>query len=115
MSFKTKFSFADRQNESIRIRAKYPNRIPVICEKAKGKKDVPDIDKTKYLVPTDLTVSQFIYVIRKRIKMPPESALFLFVGSTIPIPSDLMYTLYESKKDADGFLYIEYASENTFG
>ncbi|KAE8659761.1 hypothetical protein F3Y22_tig00116962pilonHSYRG01039 [Hibiscus syriacus] len=31
-------------DEVARIRAKYPDRIPIIVEKA-GKSDVPDIDK----------------------------------------------------------------------
>ena len=36
------------------MREKYQDRIPVIVEKAAGG-DIPDIDKKKYLVPTDLT------------------------------------------------------------
>jgi GABA(A) receptor-associated protein len=36
-----------RKSEAARIRQKYPDRIPVICEKANGS-DVPDIDKQKY-------------------------------------------------------------------
>ena len=36
------------------MREKYADRIPVIVEKAAGG-DIPDIDKKKYLVPTDLT------------------------------------------------------------
>ena len=39
----------------------------MIVEKAE-KSDISDIDKQKYLVPADLTVGQFVYVIRKRIK-----------------------------------------------
>ncbi len=115
MSFKTKYTFEDRVSESGRIRSKYPDRIPIICEKASRKSDVPDIDKNKYLVPVDLTVGQFIYVIRKRIKLPPESALFLFINGTVPTASSLMSNIYESQKDPDGFLYITYAKENTFG
>lgn len=44
-----------RKAEANRIRAKYPDRVPVIAEKAQ-KSDIPDIDKKKYLVPSDLTV-----------------------------------------------------------
>ena len=51
MSFKTKYSFENRVSESGRIRSKYPDRIPIICEKASKKSDTPDIDKNKYLVP----------------------------------------------------------------
>jgi hypothetical protein len=46
-----------RKSEAERIRAKYPDRVPVICEKA-DRSDIPDIDKKKYLVPADLTVGQ---------------------------------------------------------
>lgn len=86
----------------------------VICEKA-DRSDIPDIDKKKYLVPADLTVGQFIYVIRKRIKLPPERAIFLFVDNMIPSTSSLMSVVYEVQKDEDGFLYITYSGENTFG
>lgn len=72
-----------RKAEAERIRAKYPDRVPVICEKA-DRSDIPDIDKKKYLVPADLTVGQFQYVIRKRIKLAPEKALFVFCANTIP-------------------------------
>ena len=36
-----------RKNEAERIRERYPDRIPVICEKSETSK-LPDIDKTKY-------------------------------------------------------------------
>ena len=72
-----------RKSEAERIRGKYPDRVPVICEKA-DRSDIPDIDKKKYLVPADLTVGQFHYVIRKRIQLAPEKALFLFCSNNIP-------------------------------
>nr|XP_024376089.1 autophagy-related protein 8d-like isoform X2 [Physcomitrium patens] len=75
--------FQKRQAEALRIREKYPDRIPVIVEKAE-KSDIPDIDKKKYLVPADLTVGQFVYVIRKRIKLSSEKAIFIFVKNVLP-------------------------------
>ena len=38
----------------------------------------------RYLVPSDLTVGQFVYVIRKRIKVSPEKAIFMFVQNVLP-------------------------------
>jgi len=113
-AFKTEHPLERRASEAERIRAKYPDRIPVICEKA-DRSDIPDIDKKKYLVPADLTVGQFIYVIRKRIKLPPERAIFIFVNNVIPPTASLMSTIYEEQKDEDSFLYITYSGENTFG
>ena len=91
--------------EAERIRQKYADRIPVICEKVE-KSDIATIDKKKYLVPSDLTVGQFVYVIRKRIKLSPEKAIFIFVDEVLPPTAALMSSIYEEHKDEDGFLYI---------
>jgi hypothetical protein len=57
-----------------------------------------------------LTVGQFCYVIRKRIKLAPEKAIFIFVNEVLPPTAALMSSIYEEHKDDDGFLYITYAS-----
>jgi hypothetical protein len=79
----------------------------VICEKVE-KSDIATIDKKKYLVPADLTVGQFVYVIRKRIKLSPEKAIFIFVDGVLPPTAALMSSIYDEHKDEDGFLYITY-------
>ena len=85
--------FTDKRvAEAKRIRDKYKDRIPVICEKA-NRTNVPDIDKKKYLVPADLTVGQFVYVIRKRIELPADKALFLIVNYVLP-PTGTMRVLF---------------------
>lgn len=105
-------------------------------------------------MPADLTVGQFVYVVRKRIKLSAEKAIFIFVKNTLPPtgveykPSNqlspwtnlclvcvlqhgpmflpkfpacplftaaLMSAIYEENKDEDGFLYMTYSGENTFG
>jgi GABA(A) receptor-associated protein len=113
-SFKEEHPLEKRQAEAARIRDKYPDRIPVIVEKAE-RSEIPDIDKKKYLVPADLTVGQFVYVIRKRIKVSAEKAIFMFVKNFLPPTASLMSDIYEEHKDEDGFLYITYSGENTFG
>lgn len=103
-----------RKAEADRIRLKYPDRIPVISEKSE-KSDIPDIDKKKYLVPADLTMGQFVYVIRKRIKLPADQAIFIFVANTLPPAAALMSQVYKEHCDQDGFLYVTYSGESTFG
>ena len=51
-------TFEKRSAEARRILAKYPDRIPVICEKA-PRSDLPDIDKKKFLVPDTMLCGQF--------------------------------------------------------
>ncbi|KAJ4975886.1 hypothetical protein NE237_000992 [Protea cynaroides] len=113
-SFKLEHPLERRQAEAARIREKYPDRIPVIVEKAE-RSDIPDIDKKKYLVPADLTVGQFVYVVRKRIKLSAEKAIFVFVKNVLPPTAAMMSAIYEENKDEDGFLYMTYSGENTFG
>ena len=114
MNFKDKYDIEVRKKESVKIMEKYPDRIPVICEKD-PQSDINNINKIKYLVPKDLTVGQFVYVIRKRIQLSPEKAIFIFVNNTIPPIASLMSSVYTQHKDDDGFLYITYSGENTFG
>merc|ERR1712224_903701 len=113
-AFKQEHAFDKRAGESARIRGKYGDRVPVIVERA-GKSDIPTLDKKKYLVPADLTVGQFVYVIRKRIKLSAEKAIYIFVNNVLPPTAAFMSALYEEQKDEGGFLYITYSGETTSG
>ena len=115
MSFKEVHSYDERQKQYNYIINKYAEKIPIICEKNYNIKDIPDIDKNKYLVSPNITVSQFIYIIRKRIKINKTQTLFFFINNTIPSSNQLLYQIYNMHKDEDGFLYITYTLENTFG
>ena len=112
--FKEEHDFEKRKEEAIKIRNKHPDRIPVIVEKA-ARSDIATVDKKKYLVPANLTMGQFVYVIRKRIDLSPETAIFIYVDNVLPLTSSAMSLIYEEHKDEDGFLYVTYSAENTFG
>jgi GABA(A) receptor-associated protein len=108
-------SLEERQKESAKLREKYPERIPIIVKKGKSK-NIDEIDKNKFMAPADSPFGQFIHILRKRIKLAPEQALFCFVGkNTIPSISETCAQIYEKYKDEDGFLYVTYESENVFG
>jgi GABA(A) receptor-associated protein len=113
--YKHEHSIYERVNESNYILTKYPDKIPIICEKANKNYNIPNIDKKKYLVPYNLTIGQFLYIIRKRIKISSTIALFLYINGTIPSSSESLYTIYNKYRNLDGFLYILYGEENTFG
>ena len=106
--------FEKKCNESKRIREKYPERVPVIVQKAKGC-NLNDIDKKKYLVPSDVTIGQFISIIRQRIKLSPDKAIFIFINNILPSTSATVHSIYNEMKHGDGFLYIYYNGESVFG
>merc|ERR1712170_56486 len=105
--YKEEHPFEKRRAEGEKIRRKYPDRVPVIVEKS-PKARIGDLDKKKYLVPSDLTVGQFYFLIRKRISLRPEDALFFFVNNVIPPTSATMGSLYQEHHEEDFFLYIAY-------
>ena len=58
---------------------------------------------------------QLQQIIRKRIRFPAERALFMFVNNKMYPISSPVGIVYDENKDADGFLYVTYCQENTFG
>jgi GABA(A) receptor-associated protein len=114
-TFKQEKTLAERKKDCDKAKKRYPSRIPVICEKHCDS-NLPEIDKKKYLVPKDMTVSTFIYVLRKRIdKLDKQQAIYLFAGNTLPQVSKNMADIYQEHADEDGFLYMTYSAESTFG
>lgn len=111
-SFKSTFSLEERKSESEKILQKYPDRVPCIVECNDASKT---LDKKKYLIPQDLTVGMLITVIRKRLQLSSNKSIFLLIDNTIPVQSRPLSQVYTNNKDIDGFLYITYAMENTFG
>ena len=118
MGYKEELSFELRCAESARIRAKFPSRVAVIVQPGPGAEKLAvttDAQKRKYLVPADMTVGQFVYTLRKRFTLPPEKAIFVFIDKVLPPTAELMGVLDARHRDEDGFMYLTYAAENTFG
>ena len=117
--FKKEHTLEKRAADAALILEKYPDRIPIICEHAPNtmfyNSTVPALDKRKFLVPNDITVGQFIFVVRKRLQLSPEKAVFFFVNGSMPSPMALISTVYEEQRDEDGFLYMAYSGDYVFG
>ena len=113
--FKKEYTFKKRKEESDKIKIKYPDRIPIIVEKSNKFKIINKIDKKKFLCPSDLTIGQFLFVIRKRLHLESSKSIFIFINGHIPLNTSTLQSIYEKNVDNDGFLYISYAGENTFG
>ena len=116
-SFAHQYTHKERHDECLRIKTNYPDKIPIICERvfdhSVNKSRV--LDKKKYLVPSMMMVSEFIIVIKKRLKMPPNDALFFMINGIILSGNTRIDHVYERHKSNDGFLYITYTEENVFG
>ena len=108
-------TFEERLEESRKVKLIHPDRVCIYLEKHKNTTSLPNIDKNKYLVPLDLTMGQFMFIIRKRINLGPENAIFFIANNSILIASTTIAQLHEKHKDPDGFIYLKYTAENCFG
>ncbi|XP_043914330.1 microtubule-associated proteins 1A/1B light chain 3C [Protopterus annectens] len=114
--FKQRKSFATRKQEVYGIRSQFPNKVPVIVERYPNEKYLPTLDKTKFLVPQELTMSQFVTIIRSRMALTATQAFYLLVNNkSLASMSLTMAEVYRDHKDEDGFLYVTYASQDMFG
>lgn len=111
--YKERHSFEDRKKECEKVKTQFPEKFPVIVDR--GDVNTPPIDHCKFLVPKDTTVSQFVYIVRKRINLKPDEAIFFFVNNTMPTMNCLISQLYKEYSSDDGFLYVTYSGESTFG
>ncbi|CAL1295777.1 unnamed protein product, partial [Larinioides sclopetarius] len=107
---------ATRKEEVENIRTKFPTKIPVIVERYHKESQLPLLDKTKFLVPQELTVSQFLTIIRNRMHLGANQAFYLLINNrSIASMSKTVAEVYLESKDEDGFLYVTYASQEMFG
>lgn len=112
--FKKKYTYDQRKSEASRVCAKYRDRIPIIVEQEKSSR-MPLLDKRKYLVPDSMTVGQFMYILRKRLRLSPDKAIYMFFGNNIEPNSKELSEVYEKHRDSDNFLYASIGAEKTFG
>ncbi|XP_051513886.1 microtubule-associated proteins 1A/1B light chain 3C-like isoform X1 [Myxocyprinus asiaticus] len=116
MPFKQRKCLATRKDEVCTIRSKFPNKLPVIVERYIREKKLPLLDKTKFLVPFELTLGQFLSLLRSKIALEASQALYLLIsGKNMSCLSANMGEVYSQYRDPDGFLYITYASQDMFG
>jgi hypothetical protein len=108
-------SSEERQAQSFRLFKRYPDKIPVIIDRA-NRRD-PKIGKNKFLVPSSSTCAELLFMLRRHIELEPSQSIFLFHDKSLVNSSMSIQQLrhLSNLQNNDGFTYLFYSVENTFG
>lgn len=105
-----------RKEEVMAIRNRFPTKIPIIVQRFFKESHLPNLDKSKFLVPQEITMSQFLTIIRNRMHISSSQGLYLLVNNKSLVSLSLtLAEVYTEHACSDGFLYITYASQEVFG
>lgn len=113
--FKLEYTEEQRKTESGKMRASWADKVPIIIEKNAASR-LDEIANTKLLCPSHYSFQQFLQGLRLKVKLPKESALFVFLNGKDLVTGDrTIASIYEQHKDPDGFLYLMYCEHPTLG
>ena len=113
--YRKNVTFDERKLKASIILKQHPDRIPVVVECSEKLQSMHPLKKNKFIVPFELTLAQFLFVIRKHMKLDPEYAIFDFINNKLHPVTSLVGTIYAQEKDEDGFMYMDVFQESTFG
>ena len=117
-SHKEEFTKKERLQQSSKLKEDNKGKIPVICNKDPNCK-LKSLLKTKYLFSTEITIDKFLKLIRKKLEMEEDEALFIVANcksNKYALVGSMSFgEIYDKYKDDDGFLYLIYSSEKIWG
>lgn len=97
------------ENQQVqRLQQKYPDRTPVVVHLSWVNQPI------KLLVPKSMTMTEIMFVIRKRIKVNADEALFFFISNKL-LPGRMTFAEIEKTYSTAGVVSIDVKKESTFG
>ena len=114
--YKINNTLETRRNQCKKIAENHPDKVPVIIERDQ-KCTINKTIKTKYILSKELTLAELIKIIRDKLEINPERALFILVNGKHSLTlTEELGQIYDKYKDkTDGFLYMTYSEEIIYG
>lgn len=93
---------------------KFHDRVPTVLNDTTG--DILNSEKGRFLLNKDVTLGQFMSMLRKKNKIAPHEAIFVYCNNVLPKSNTSMIDLWVDYQDVeDNILYLTCSKENTFG
>ena len=114
--YKNNNTLESRKSQYRKILENHPDKVPVILERD-IKCSINKTIKTKYILSKEVTMAEFVKIIREKLDLKPERALFFLVNGKHSVTmTEELGQIYEKFKDkSDGFLYMSYSEEIVYG
>ena len=114
--FRQKNTLEQRIEQYEKIKNNYADKIPIILERGNNC-TINKIIKTKYILSYSVTMAEFMKIIRGKLELDPERALFFLADGKYSLSANEdLGNVYEKYKDSqDGFLYMTYSEEIVYG
>ena len=125
-SYKNSVSFTARSEATRNILNKYPDKCPIYLtfDSKLILKPKSGTNFNKYIINNNLTIGQYLQILKKRVDVNERTSVTLFVNiykddklknTILPTLSMCIQEAYALYADEDGFLYMHLVAENTFG
>ena len=111
-NIKKQLDFSKEQLD--KILSSNSNRVPILVIQAKNSR-LPNLEKNKFLVDSTILVSEFKYMLQRKLNLKFTEALFLFINFELVNNMLTISELYNKNKQNDNVLYLTYCEENVFG
>lgn len=117
LSFKEKFTYDERVKECKAMLDRYPDKVSIIIERSpSASSGTVYLHKRKFLAAKDMSLFEFLIIIRNRFNIQHSHTILFFVNDTTLLPQTMLISdVYNQYRDHDGFVYLKYSTENTFG
>ena len=78
---------------------------------------IDDLANPKFLMPKSFLLGEVSLILRRKLALKKEDSLILFVnnGRDVVKNNEDLEMIYNQYKDEDGFLYLLFTQEETFG
>jgi GABA(A) receptor-associated protein len=107
-------SLEERQEKSKSFRERHPNHIPVLVTEHK-KSEVKGPSLLKFNVSKACKIAEVIMSIKQKTNPTSTAAIYVYVNNEVCNPSQSIVDIDSKYRNEDGYLYLVYSTENTFG